>query len=76
MGRIRAANKNGGQTKKGSEKMKRITKRIKQLANGLVDEGIGYDWTYLKDKVLDENDNEYTYQEYEQAIQWIWKKLN
>lgn len=63
---------------KGSEKMKRerITKRVKELANGLVNEGIGYDWTYLKDKVLDENDNEYSYQEYEKAIQWIFKKLN
>jgi len=61
---------------KGDEKMKRITRRIKELANGLVNEGIGYDWTYLKGKVLDENDNEYSYQEYEKAIQWIFKKLN
>lgn len=56
--------------------MKRITRRIKELANGLVDEGIRYDWSYLKNRVLDENDYEYSYEEYEQAIQWIWKKLN
>ena len=56
--------------------MKRITRRVKELANGLVNEGIGYDWSYLKIRVLDENDNEYSYEEYNQAIEWIWKKLN
>lgn len=57
-------------------KRQRITKRVKELAHGLINEGIGYDWSYLKDKVLDENDEPYTFEEYENAIQWIWKKFD
>ena len=76
MGRIRAAKKYGQQRKKGSEKMKRITKRIKTLAYGLIEEGIGHEWNYLKDKVLDDKDEEYTFEEYQNAIQWIWKKFD
>ena len=57
-------------------KRKRITKRIKQLAYGLIEEGIGYEWYYLKERVLDDTDSEYTYEEYQIAIEWIWKKFD
>lgn len=57
-------------------KRTRITKRVKELANGLINEGIGYEWPYLKERVLDEKDEEYTFEEYQHALEWISKKFN
>jgi len=57
-------------------KRTRITKRVKELAHGLIYEGIGYEWPYLRIRVLDEKDEEYTYEEYEKAMDWISKKFD
>lgn len=54
---------------------KRITRRIRQLALGLIEEGLGYDWDYLRTRVLDENDNQYQMAEYVEALEYIYWKM-
>jgi len=54
---------------------KRITRRIRQLALGLIEEGLGYDWDYLRIRVLDENDNQYEMAEYVEALEYIYWKM-
>ena len=55
--------------------MKRITKRIKECAIGIVHEGYAHDHFHLEETVLDENDEPYTYDEYLAAVIWIQKRL-
>jgi len=55
--------------------MKRITKRIKECAIGIVHQGYAHDHFYLQETVLDENDEPYTYAEYLSAVVWIQKRL-
>ena len=55
--------------------MKRITKRIKECAHGIVLQGYAQDLFHLKETVLDENDEPYTEDEYWAAVRWIRNKL-
>ncbi len=55
--------------------MKRITKRIKECAHGIVNQGYAHNSFYLQATVLDENEERYTDEEFWSAVQWIRNKL-
>lgn len=57
--------------------MARITKRLKELASIIVSEGMGREYVYILDVANHEMEEgeEYTYDEYAIASEWIDKKL-
>lgn len=54
---------------------RKITKRIKACAQGCAGEGAWRDAYHLRRTVLDDNDEPYTHEEIEAALEWLWKKI-
>jgi len=55
--------------------MKRITKRIKECADGIAREGYGYELYHWQETVLDDRDEPYTVHEYRAAYEWLMKRI-